>query len=345
MKRLLLLVALMPMLLNAQNDARYLEGAVPVVDGKVVFTKRIEVPQTAADQLYDGLLDWANQRFNSDEARVAYTNKEAGEIAVVAKEYLVFTSTALSLDRSMMSYRLTIECEGYQALLTISQIRYSYDVTYKRQPERYEAETHITDEYALHKGKLNRMTGKFRRKTIDLVDDIFNSAAAALGVRLLGETAQQSNVVKTTPTSPVVLQQETITVAAPEKTVTAPAASTYHPGEGFVAMEAGNIPSTLLAMLPDSRLTVALLNGTNAEKEAEWKGKGNMMGKTIATIAVKKESAIAASLNDNDSYLISFAQADGGAGDWMIMECRKQGETTEGNNSVIIGEILRVWVK
>ena len=39
MKQLLLLLLLIPGLLPAQENPKYLEGAVPVADGKVVFTR------------------------------------------------------------------------------------------------------------------------------------------------------------------------------------------------------------------------------------------------------------------------------------------------------------------
>ena len=44
MKQLLLLTLFIPALLWAQDDSKYLAGAVPVENGKVVFAKEINAP-------------------------------------------------------------------------------------------------------------------------------------------------------------------------------------------------------------------------------------------------------------------------------------------------------------
>ncbi|MBR2017426.1 MAG: DUF4468 domain-containing protein [Prevotella sp.] len=64
----------LPMMAGAQNtweqtevdvtgkvvnpDQKYLVGAVPVVDGKVVFTTTIDAPGKSADQIYGIILDY-----------------------------------------------------------------------------------------------------------------------------------------------------------------------------------------------------------------------------------------------------------------------------------------------
>ena len=44
MKQLLFALLFIPALLFAQEDQHYLAGAVPVADGKVVFTREINAP-------------------------------------------------------------------------------------------------------------------------------------------------------------------------------------------------------------------------------------------------------------------------------------------------------------
>ena len=62
-----------------------------------------------------------------------------------------------------------------------------YNVSYPNEPRNIAAEEWITDEYALNKSKtkLNRISGKFRKATIDFADKTFDSAANALGAQLL----------------------------------------------------------------------------------------------------------------------------------------------------------------
>ena len=115
MKKFLLSVLIcLPLFAKAQTDEKYLAGAIPVVDGKVSFTTEMQVPALSQEQLYDALLDWANTYFKPDgklNARVLYTNKEEGTIAAGGEEYLVFTSSALSLDRTRIYYQFLMTCK------------------------------------------------------------------------------------------------------------------------------------------------------------------------------------------------------------------------------------------
>lgn len=185
MKQLLLLTLFIPALLWAQEDSKYLAGAVPVENGKVVFAKEINAPSFSKDEVYDKMLDWVDGFFSEDGNRVVYSDKAKGDIAAVGQTNLVFQSTALSLDRTEMNYRVTMECENQKCIVKVAGIRYEYNVSYQREPEKYTAEEWITDKYCLNKDqtKLNRGNGKFRRKTVDFIDEMFASASAALGRR------------------------------------------------------------------------------------------------------------------------------------------------------------------
>ena len=181
MKHLLFLVALLPFFVCAQNDPKYLEGSVPVVDGKVVFQKNIQLASNSGAEAFQLAKAWAAQRFDKEECRVVYENPDKGELAAAGKEYIVFTSNALSLDRSKMSYSVLIHCSNSSCSIQLTNIRYEYNVTYQREPEKYTAEEWITDKHALFKGKLNRISGKFRCKTIDFAEDLFADAEKNMG--------------------------------------------------------------------------------------------------------------------------------------------------------------------
>ena len=62
----------------------------------------------------------------------------------------------------------------------MTKIYYLYEE--ERDPQTLKAEEWITDEYGLKKGKskLSRVTGKFRRKTIDRKDYLFDRFAKLL---------------------------------------------------------------------------------------------------------------------------------------------------------------------
>mgnify|MGYP002595349266 CR=1 FL=1 len=156
MKKFLLSVLIcLPLLAKAQTDEKYLAGAIPVVVGKVSFTTEMQVPALSQEQLYDALLDWANTYFKPEgklNARVLYTNKEEGTIAAGGEEYLVFTSSALSLDRTRIYYQLLMTCKPGKCDLEMTRIRYWYDEA-RDGGEKYVAEEWITDDMALNKSK------------------------------------------------------------------------------------------------------------------------------------------------------------------------------------------------
>lgn len=329
MKQLLLFALFIPTLLWAQDDSKYLAGAVPEEDGKVVFTKEISAPALSGSQIYDIMLQWAKERFSNESSRVVYADAAKGDIAVVGEEYLVFQNSALSLDRTRMNFRVTIECENHDCTIKVNGIRYEYNVSYQREPEKYAAEEWITDKYALNKdkSKLYRGNGKFRTKTVDFASDLFKEATAALGIQAIASVpAAQPSTATPTPSVPAL-----------------PAAKAK---EGYVAFAADKVPSTLIQMLPESDMQVTPeKEKTVKETAAAWKGIGNMFGKSIASISINPESAVCKQIGNTDVYNLSFFKK-GETGDaWLIIECSKVGETDENGQKTLMGEILNVWVK
>lgn len=171
---------------DKRNDSKYLKGAVPEVEGKVVFQKTFNTPGKSKDSLYDIMLAWSEKQVKLRKpinSRVAYSNKEKGEIAVTGEEYMVFRSTALSLDRTRIYYLLQVICKDNSVDLSMSRIHYLYDEN-RDGGQKLTAENTISDEACLNKSgtKMIRMLSKFRIHTIDLKNKIFNSAARTLGV-------------------------------------------------------------------------------------------------------------------------------------------------------------------
>ncbi len=163
-------------------DVKYLEGAVPVVDGKVVFTLDLDVPGKDAQQIYDityqVLEDLTKDTNQFPESCIALVNKKEHVIAAKYKEWLVFQNSFLSLDRTIFNYTIIANCSDNHATITLSRISYSYEMNRgTNQGLEETAENWIVDKYALNKSKtkLNKMSGKFRRKTIDRKDYIFKT--------------------------------------------------------------------------------------------------------------------------------------------------------------------------
>ena len=169
---------------NSVNpDQKYLAGAVPEEDGKVVFKTTVDAPGKSAQQVYDIVLDYMKKLVHEpnqfEQSRVVLEDK-GRQVGATLQEWLVFKSTALQLDRTRLLYNLIVDCADGKADVTMSRINYIYDE--ERDPQHYVAEEWITDKWGLNKKqtKLARVSGKFRRKTIDRKDFLFNKFAELL---------------------------------------------------------------------------------------------------------------------------------------------------------------------
>ena len=167
------------------NDDKYLAaGAVPIVDGKVEWTTTINVPGKDADALFSVSKEYLS-RLVSDKlqlpgSQVAIINASSHTLAATVHEWLVFRNSALSLDRAEIFYLLEVNCAEGKVVATMSRIKYKYSVQGKT--ETYLAEKWITDKEAVNKKRtrLYPISGKFRRKTIDRKDEIFETLSEAL---------------------------------------------------------------------------------------------------------------------------------------------------------------------
>ncbi|MDR0746122.1 MAG: DUF4468 domain-containing protein [Mediterranea sp.] len=373
------LLACIPTLLSAQ-DSKYLAGAVPEIDGKVVFQREFDLSGAQQDAIYERMLDWATARMeqNNNTSRIAYSDKAAGSIAATGQEYIVFSSSALSLDRTIVNYQLTITCQPGKCVVKAEKIRYVY-----QEKEKYNAEEWITDEVALNKSKTKIVRGltKFRTKTIDFVENLFDSAQAALGI------------AKAAP----------VTVQAPVSQIGAPLAGTQvaqvssTPLTGYKQIAPDKIPGNIIKMLSEDWMLITA--GTKDKfnmMTASWGGLGVLYQKPVAICFINPTRYTYQLMEKDDTYTLTFyteayrgalqycgtnsgrdtdkvkgsglspittpdgSQAFSEA--WLIIECRKlvsQSITPEAiSNEAVrnewagkqlhkmyIGEIINVWVK
>lgn len=202
MKKLLIaMLMLLPMMAAAQDntwerieqepveennpDAKYLlPNAVPEVDGKVCWEMDIKAPGKSAKAIYDILLKQLTKMVKEpnqlENSIVAVKDSVNMELGAAFHEWLVFKNTALSLDQTKFHYQILITCTEGNANVKITRIAYDYDTN--RKPIHYSAEEWITDKYAVNKKhtRLYPISGKFRRKTIDRKDFIFNKFTTLL---------------------------------------------------------------------------------------------------------------------------------------------------------------------
>lgn len=159
-------------------DLKYLEGAVPVIDGKVVFRKTFDAPGKTAFQIYNIVgkyLQDVTKEENQINSKIVDADTTTYKIDVFYEEWLVFSSSSLALDRTRFYYTIEAICENGKVTVDMSHIRYLYNE--HRNPQRMKAEEWIVDEESLNnkKTKLLPNKGKFRRKTIDRKDILFEN--------------------------------------------------------------------------------------------------------------------------------------------------------------------------
>jgi len=155
-----------------EKDRGYLKGAVPEVDGHVEFDTTYIVPGKTKAELYAFMLRYFTEQTTEegqldDMSKVLIQEEENGIVAAKYTEWLVFSKSLLSFDRTKFNYTMIAECKDGQVDLKIKNLSYDYDEDDKT--VHYTADEWISDEEAVNKKntKLFPLSGKFRRKTVD----------------------------------------------------------------------------------------------------------------------------------------------------------------------------------
>ena len=158
-----------------ETDIRYMAGAVPEVNGKVVLTRTVEVPAGLTQQEVMNRVDAWLVRCTKDE-RMHYNQRlpkaADNELQHSYSMELTFSKSFLAHDFAELAYVLAVRYDGGQLIMEMSHINYKYNENNKL--NKYTAEEMIVDKYALNKKKTKLIFGfkKFRMKTIDLLDEL-----------------------------------------------------------------------------------------------------------------------------------------------------------------------------
>ena len=178
----LLIVAVLPVLVEAQdkNGAvdKYLQKeAVPVKEGKVVFTDSLQLMEgftpaqlgDVAKKCLEDIIAEGNGKKNM------IVSQKENSVAAVYQTDLVFKSSSFSLDKASMECLLMLNFKDGKCWLDIERIKYAYDDGTGM--ETIYAEDYITYENSVNKKgtKFFPVPGKFRRATIDAMEAVFAS--------------------------------------------------------------------------------------------------------------------------------------------------------------------------
>lgn len=204
---LTLMVAMLPFCVNAQNTGifgkkntstkvtdftPYMQGAVPVENGLVTFSKTFTATGKSKEDLYRQIASWASARYmpNIENGKwtdpdyfrnLAYSSVKVSndasdpktQIVCQGNEEIVFTNRILERDYAEIEYKLNIKINDGSVKATMTNIAYVY--TFTSEKERVAAEAYITDETAFNKkGNFIKQNRKFRVKTVDLANELFS---------------------------------------------------------------------------------------------------------------------------------------------------------------------------
>ena len=189
MKKILLLMLMaLPLMAAAEkrDDSKYLRGAVPEQNGIVTFTQTISAEGKTQAQLYPIMQNFVKDLVakGRQDLRTRVLSDEDNTIVANVEEIMTFRKKFLNWDHCYFRYLINATCTADNKVnLTITKISYYYGFDQEgRNGENYKAEEWISDKEAVNKAntKLYPRSGKFRRKTVDRVQEIFAAAQEAI---------------------------------------------------------------------------------------------------------------------------------------------------------------------
>ena len=300
---LIVLMACIPAVLWA-DDGKYLTGAVPEVDGKVVFTKEFDLSGIDQNSIYDHVHSWIDSRMkaNNNDSRIVLADKEKGQIVASGEETLVFAHNALSLDRSIFNYNLVALCRPGKCEIQIERIRYNYE------NKKYTAEEMIVDNRALNKKKTDIFRGnkKFRISTIDYANDLFESARAAFGIK---DDNANPTLVAAQSQQAMLFPEDEQADKAPIANTAVSLQNTDTPSslEGYKQLSPDKIPGNIIKMLNEDWMLITA--GTDEKfnmMTAGWGGLGVLYSKPVATCFINPLNYTYQFMETSDTYTFTF---------------------------------------
>ncbi len=328
MKKILLFLLLFPALLHAQSE-KYMAGAVPEVDGKVVFIRELNVQDFSKEQIMKALTEWCNNTFIGQSDRVLYTDAENGAIAAQGEDEMLI-KIGLFPSKVRVLYVLSIKCSDGKCTLSTSKIKYKNNPSSDNVDEVITAEEFITDKYALNKAKtkLFKGTGDYRSNTIDIVDKLAADAQSAV----YAYYAPPAALVAQQPTPRAVTATATRQEAAQAQTQAAAATAGISPVK---------IPEDLIKAVAEKGLHIVAVNGRKLNNA--------IAGKSIINTSSDKASVMFTldSNTDNILFILEMAENytlelfDGNNNAALTLNCKKSQQF----DKTFIGEIVEVKIK
>ena len=318
----LLIAAVLPVLALAQDRngsvERYLQkGAVPVKEGKVVFTDSLYLMEgytsaqlgDVAKKCLEGILAEGKGKKNM------IVSQQENSVAAVYQTDLVFQNNSLSYDKAVMECLLMLNFKDGKCWIDVERIKYAYDDGTGM--ETIFAEDCITYENAVNKKgtKLLPINGKFRRGTINAMDAVFASfrdgfkyytkagyaEIVKAAPKVMSAPQQAADAASAPVAAAAAVQQKPAVEAKPE------AKGTAADMQGFRKISPEEIPGNAIKMISKDWM---LITAGGKEKfnmmTASWGGFGVLYNKPVAICFVNPARYTYQLMESGDTYTLTF---------------------------------------
>ncbi len=171
-----------PLLAWGQRQIGISDDCAPIRNGKVCYVDNVDMDDMKVSEIYKGISQWAKNNYAKDIfLSNVVTNKKKHTIFVSSKVELLLNET----DKTLLKYRLSIECKDGHYTATMTDISYEYDPNEEKKHENIPAEDVITEGGKLNKIALIKDPELFCNATYffaeEIFGDIFNSLDEDMG--------------------------------------------------------------------------------------------------------------------------------------------------------------------
>ena len=161
---------------GAQGQKGSVNQCSPMKDGKICYVDAVDMDGMSCERIFKGISKWANKNYGKDIfLSNVVTNKKKHTIMVQSKVELLLNET----DKTLVSYRLEIECKEGMYRCKRTNIIYQYDPYNQKRYKNYPAEDVIADGGKGNKVPIIKAPRLFCNATFffaeNLFGDVFNS--------------------------------------------------------------------------------------------------------------------------------------------------------------------------
>ena len=171
MKKLFFFLLIMfPVLVMAQGHKGEVDECAPMRNGKVCYRDTVHVNDMNQDQIFEVISRWAKKNYAKDVfLSNAKSKKAQGTIKVSSKFEMLLNDT----DKTIIKYKMKINCHDNSYSAEVSDIVYQYDPQNNKKFKTYPAESVIANNGKSNTIALIKDPKLFCNATFFFVENLF----------------------------------------------------------------------------------------------------------------------------------------------------------------------------